>query len=332
MRDILAIYRMQKLNLLVIATPGSSYLSALDRLKDELTWNITEDPAAAAEHAPSADLILTGVGAFTPAVQAAVAHASKLQWLHSLSAGVDPIMATSLRQSDIPVTNAKGAYSASLGEYCVAAMLYFAKDLWRMRTSQKNGKWDVFDVNMLEGKTLGILGYGDIGKAAAKRAKAFDMKIIALRRRPEMSAGDGLADEVWGMDRKIELMAVADYLLLAMPNTPDSKGTVAEAELRAMKSTAVIINLGRGNAIEEKSLIRALQENWIRGAALDVFEVEPLPEKHPFYDMDNMLVSAHTADHTPTWREDSMEIFMRNYARFRAGEPLQNLVDKTVGY
>jgi phosphoglycerate dehydrogenase-like enzyme len=323
---------MEKLNLLVIATPGSSYLKALDRLSDDITWNVTDDAATAASLAPQADLILTGVGAPGPVIQAAVAQATRLRWLHSLSAGVDPIMATHLRQSTIPVTNAKGAYSPSLGEYCVAAMLYFAKDLWRMRMSQKRGFWDVFDVGMLQGKTLGILGYGDIGKESAKRAKAFDMKIIALRRRPEKSAGDGLADEIWGMERKLELMAVADYLLLAMPATPDTKGIVAEAELRAMKPSSVIINLGRGNAIDEPSLIRALRENWIRGAALDVFEVEPLPENHPFYSMDNMLLSAHTADHTSTWREDSMEIFMTNFRRFHAGEPLLNIVDKSVGY
>jgi phosphoglycerate dehydrogenase-like enzyme len=158
------------------------------------------------------------------------------------------------------------------------------------------------------------------------------MKIIALRRRPDRSAGDETADEIWGMDRKLELMAVSDYLLLAMPATPDTKGIVAEPELRAMKSDSVIINLGRGNAIDEKSLIVALQEKWIRGAALDVFEVEPLPDNHVFYNLENILVSAHTADHTKTWTEDSMRIFLANFARYTKGEPLLNLVDKGVGY
>ncbi len=323
---------MSKLNLLVIADPSDRYLRLLETLNSAVSYEVTKDVARAEELAPSADLILTGVGANPVVVKAAIEKASKLQWLHSLSAGVDLLMATHLRQSTIPVTNAKGAYSQSLGEYCLAAMLFFAKDLRRMLNSQAAGKWDVFDVGMLEGRTLGILGYGDIGKAAATRAKAFGMKIIALRRRPDKSNGDGIADEIWGMDRKLELMSTADYVLLAMPATPDTKGTVAEAELRAMKPEGVIINLGRGNAIDERALIRALQEKWIRGAALDVFEVEPLPEGHIFYKLDNILVSAHTADHTATWMEDSTRIFLENFRRYTAGEPLLNLVDKTVGY
>lgn len=323
---------MTPFNLLVIADPAGRYLNLLPTLGDAITYEVTKDLARAEALAPAADIILTGVGASPAVVKAAIEKASKLQWLHSLSAGVDHLMATHLRQSDIPVTNAKGAYSQSLGEYCLAAMLFFAKSLSRMRASQKAGKWDVFDVDMLEGRTLGILGYGDIGKAAARRAKAFDMKIIALRRRPEKSEGDNIADEIWGMDRKLELMATCDYVLLAMPATPDTKGIVGEAELRAMKPDSVIINLGRGNAIDERALIKALQENWIRGAALDVFEVEPLPEGHIFYQLDNILVSAHTADHTSTWMEDSTRIFLKNFERFVNHQPLENLVDKGVGY
>ena len=323
---------MSKLNLLVVADPGGRYLGLLNELGPDVKYEITKDLERAEELAPAADLILTGVGASPQVVKAAIDKAPQLRWVHSLSAGVDHLMATHLRQSDIPVTNAKGAYSQSLGEYCIAAMLYFAKDLRRMVHSQKAGKWDVFDVDMLEGKTLGILGYGDIGKASARRAKAFGMKIIALRRRPDKSSGDGIADEIWGMDRKMELMAVSDYLLLAMPATPDTKGTVSKAELRAMKPDSVILNLGRGNAIDEIALIQALQENWIRGAALDVFEAEPLHDGHIFYKLENILVSAHTADHTKTWLEDSMRIFLANFARFIKGEALENLVDKSVGY
>ena len=323
---------MSPINLLVLADPGGRYLSLLPQLGPNLTYEITKEATRAAELAPLADVILTGVGVSPAVVKAAIDSATKLQWLHALSAGVDHLMATRLRASEIPVTNAKGAYSQSLGEYCIAAMLYFAKDLRRMMMSQQAGKWDVFDIDMLEGKTFGVMGYGDIGKASARRAKAFGMKVIALRRRPEKSAGDESADEIWGMDRKLELMAVSDYLLLAMPNTPDTQGIVSDTELRAMKPDAVIINLGRGNAIDEKALIATLTERRIRGAALDVFEIEPLPDGHVFYRMDNILVSAHTADHSRSWLEDSMGIFLKNYARFVAGEPLLNLVDKGVGY
>ncbi len=323
---------MQKLRLLVIAAKDARYLKMLDAIAEDVDYQVTHDAGEAAAWAPEADLILTGVGASAVVTKAAVDAASKLRWLHSLSAGVDHLMATRLRQSDIPVTNAKGAYSPSLGEYAIASMLFFAKHVRRLLESQAAGKWDVFDMHMLQGKTLGILGYGDIGKESAKRAKAFGMKIIALRRRPEKSEGDGLADEIWGMERKIELMGVSDYVLLAMPQTPDTKGIVGETELRAMKPEGVIINLGRGNAIAETALLQALREKWIRGAALDVFEVEPLPDGHEFYKLPNLLLSAHTADHTSTWQEDSMAIFIENFALYKAGKPLRNIVDKTVGY
>jgi phosphoglycerate dehydrogenase-like enzyme len=323
---------MQKLKLLVIAAKDARYLKMLESIAGDVDYQVTHDASEAAAWAPDVDLILTGVGASAVVTKAAVDAAAKLRWLHSLSAGVDHLMATRLRQSDIPVTNAKGAYSPSLGEYAIASMLFFAKHVRRLLESQAAGKWDVFDMHMLQGKTLGILGYGDIGKESAKRAKAFGMKIIALRRRPEKSEGDGLADEIWGMERKIELMGASDYVLLAMPQTPDTKGIVGETELRAMKPEGVIINLGRGNAIAETALLQALREKWIRGAALDVFEVEPLPDGHEFYKMPNLLLSAHTADHTSTWQEDSMAIFLENFALYKAGKPLRNIVDKTVGY
>lgn len=328
---------MSKLNLLVLAKPGNAYLRLLEELPGSPQIDITNQDEEARRLAPHADVILTGVGAPAPIVQAAIEAilaqpAPRLQWLHSLSAGVDHLMATGLRQSAIPVTNAKGAYSGSLGEYCVAAMLFFAKNVRRLLNSQRDKIWDVFDVEMLEGKTLGIIGYGDIGKAAARRAKPFGVKVIAMRRRPERSANDSDADEIWGLERKMELIGSSDYILLAMPNAPDTVGFIAEAELRAMKPSAVLINLGRGTAISEKALIPALREKRIRGAALDVFEQEPLADGHEFYTMENLLLSAHCADHTPTWQDDSMRIFLRNYSHFVSGAALENVVDKTVGY
>ncbi len=318
--------------MLVIARPEARYLHLLEKIAAECDYQVAYTAEEAAAMAGGVDIILTGVGAPAPIVKAAVEKADQLIWLHSLSAGVDHLSATRLRGSGIPVTNAKGAFSKSLGEYAVAGMLFFAKDLNRMRESQAAGKWDVFDVDMLEGKTLGVLGYGDIGKEAAKRAKVFGMKIIAMRRRPGKSEGDDIADEVWGLERKLELMAVSDYVLLAMPQTPETVGIVGEAELRAMKPTGVILNLGRGNAIRETAMLQALRENWIRGAVLDVFETEPLPEGHEFYGMKNLLMSAHTADHTSTWQEDSTMIFLENFGRFQRGETLLNPVDLELGY
>jgi phosphoglycerate dehydrogenase-like enzyme len=128
------------------------------------------------------------------------------------------------------------------------------------------------------------------------------------------------------------MMPLCDYVAVAAPLTPDTKGMLGEAEIAAMKPTGVVINVGRGPVIDEAALIRALQEKRIRGAALDVFDQEPLPENHPYWSMDNLLLSPHCADHTEGWVEDAMQMFIKNFLRFHKGEPLLNVVDKRAGY
>jgi phosphoglycerate dehydrogenase-like enzyme len=128
------------------------------------------------------------------------------------------------------------------------------------------------------------------------------------------------------------MMARSDYVVAAMPLTPASRGMIGQAEIEVMRSTAVLINIGRGPVVDEAALVRALASKRIRGAALDVFDIEPLPVGHPFYRMDNVLLSPHAADHTPDWKERTMRLFLENFERFRRGEPLRNLVDKKLGY
>ena len=158
------------------------------------------------------------------------------------------------------------------------------------------------------------------------------MQVIALRRRPEQSHGDPLVDEVLGNERLLELMARSDYVVVAAPLTPDTRGLVGAQAIAAMKPTAVMINVGRGAVIDEPALIDALRHRRIRGAALDVFAQEPLPEGHPMYGLDNLLLSPHCADHTQTWIDDAMVFFTENLERFLRGEPLRNVVEKRLGY
>jgi phosphoglycerate dehydrogenase-like enzyme len=223
-------------------------------------------------------------------------------------------------------------FSAPLGEFVLGAALFFAKDLRRMVRSQEDRCWDPFDVTQIRGQTMGIVGYGDIGRAVACLAKAFGMRVLALRRRPELCRGDALVDEVIPVARKLELMARSDYVVVTAPLTPETRGLIGEAELRAMRASAVLINVGRGPVVEEAPLVRALQERWIHGAALDVFDSEPLPHAHPFYRLDNVLLSPHCADHTPDWMDRAMQFFLDNFERFRKGESLLNVVEKRQGY
>jgi len=252
--------------------------------------------------------------------------------VHSRAAGLDTLLFPALVDSPVLLTNSSGVYSRSLGEFVAAAVLFFAKDIGRMKRNQAAGRWEQFDVEEAHGRTMGIVGYGDIGRAAAKLAKALGMRVIALRRHPEQSRGDDLVDEALGVDRLLELMGRSDYVVVAAPLTPDTRGLVNAAAIAAMKPTGVLINVGRGAVIDEAALIVALRNKSIRGAALDVFDKEPLPDGHPFYPMENLLLSPHCADHTLTWIDDAMHFFVENFERFVRGEPLKNVVEKRLGY
>jgi len=257
-----------------------------------------------------------------------------VRWVHSRWAGIENLLFPALVESDVVVTNGRGSFAESLAEFVMAAVLFFAKDLRRMRKSQAEGRWDPFDPEWVKARTLGILGYGEIGRAAAMRAKAFGMRVIGVRRRPEHAAGDSLLDEALPSTStgRLELMRRSDYVLVCTPLTPETRGLVGAAELQAMKASGVLINVGRGACVDEPALVDVLRAGRIRGAALDVFEREPLPAGHALFSLDNVLLSPHCADHVPGWLDDAMALFLDNLERFRQGAPLLNVVDKRAGY
>lgn len=317
--------------LLVLADPAEPQMRMLEPFRDRVRIVIGPTLADVAATAPQADALLVWT-ASRDLLQQVFALAPQLRWLHSRSAGLDSTLFPALVDSPVPLTNSSGVYSRSLGEFVALGVLFFAKDLHRMQRNQAAGRWAPYDVDMAEGKTMGIVGYGDIGRAAARLAKAMDMRVIALRRRPAQSHGDPLVDEVMGNDRLLELMGRSDYVVVAAPLTPDTRGLVSAEAIAAMKPGAVMINVGRGAVIDEPALIDALRHKRIRGAALDVFAQEPLPEGHPMYGLDNLLLSPHCADHTQTWIDDAMVFFTENLERFLQGEPLRNVVEKQLGY
>jgi phosphoglycerate dehydrogenase-like enzyme len=322
---------MAGLHLLVISDPAAPVLKLLDRLPGDVSVTVSRQIEALRDAARTADVVL-GREARRPALQAVFSSAPRLRWVHSLSAGVNEYLCPELVESAVPLTNSRGVFSRSLAEFALGAALFFAKDFRRMIRQQAAGVWESFDVEELYGKVLGIVGYGSIGRAVAERGRDFGMRIIAVRRRPDLASESGPAEQILPVARLAELMARSDFVVIATPLTPETRGLVGEAELRAMKPSAVLINVGRGPVVAEDALIRALQQRRIRGAALDVFDREPLPSGHPFYDLDNVLLSPHCADHTPGWEEAAMEVFLDNFERFRKGEPLRNLVDKRLGY
>ena len=243
-------------------------------------------------------------------------EAKHLRWIHSLGAGVEKLPFDLLSQSDVVVTNSKGVYADALAEFVIGAMLWFAKDFRRLIGNQVERKWDPAPVQRLEGATVGIIGYGSTGAAIGKRASALGMNVLARRR----SGGIPLAD----------LLAQSDYVVLSTPLTRETSHLMNADRLALLRSTAVLINVSRGEVVDETALIKELGR--IRGAALDVFETEPLPAGSPLWTMENVLLSPHSADLTRDSHERAVALFRANLERLEKGEPLANIIDKSAGY
>ncbi len=282
-------------------------------------------------HAPSADVLLFA-GSNAAAFRSALPFATRARWIHSLWTGVESIIGDEVRRHPAPLTNGRGVFRWPLADWVTAVMLHFAFDLGKVIRQQQQAMWKPVFGSMLEDRTLGIIGYGAIGSAAAQRARGFGMKIAALRRRPALFDADTLVDRTFAVNERKDLLQASDYLLLATPLTPETRGIIGAPELAVMKPSAVLINVGRGPVIDEPALLQALKSGTIRGAALDVFTTEPLPPDHEFWNLPNVLVSPHTADRVDGFLGPAFGCFIDNLARFQAGTPLLNIVDKSSGY
>lgn len=323
---------MDNETILVLADPAEPQLRKLAELPEETSIAVGKTAEAFERAAPEATVIFAW--SLSGRLLREVFHmAPRVRWLHTRSAGLDHLLFPELVASPAVLTNGSGVFSHSLGEFVLAAILYFAKDLRRMVRSQMEGKWTTLEVTEISGQTVGIVGYGDIGRAVAMRARSMGMRVLGMTRRgPLLYDTDTLVNQIFGPADRIKMIAQCDYIVVAAPLTAETRGIIGDVEFAAMKPSAVVINVGRGPVIDEGALIRALSEGRIKGAALDVFDTEPLPEGHPFYRLENVLLSPHCADHTATWLDDSMRFFLNNFERYRKGEPLLNVVEKQLGY
>jgi len=259
-------------------------------------------------------------------------QASQIKWVQSLSVGLDALLTEEVRRSDIIITNTKGCTSIPIAEHTIAMMAGLARGIPFMIRNQLNNSWASTPITDLAGATVGIIGYGEIGKQITKRAKALDMRVIGCKKRPSFLSKEDQADKIVGLDQLDDVIAEADFLILALPSTPDTYHLINQEKLLKMKQTSFLINIGRGNTIVEKELIYLLKEQKIAGAALDVFEVEPLPKEHPIWELDNVIISPHNAFFSPNTLDRYMEVFLENIQRFKEGKDLINVVDKQLGY
>lgn len=323
---------MKRTTVLVLSDPQEPQVAMLDELREAADVVVGDSATAFEASALKAEVLLNWSGSLS-LMREVFQSCRGLRWIHSRSAGLERTLFPELISSDVTLTNGSGVFSPPLGEFALAAILYFAKDLRRMIRNQQSGSWEPFDVTLVSGQTVGIVGFGDIGRAVAARVRAVGMRVLALRRHvPANYEPEPLVDLVYSSNQRNEMIPHCDYVVVTAPLTDETRGLIGQAEFSAMKGTAVVINLGRGPVIQEGAMIKALSERKIRGAALDVFDEEPLPHGHPFYQMENVLLCPHCADHTPDWLDNAMRFFLLQFARFRRGEPLLNIVNKRLGY
>jgi phosphoglycerate dehydrogenase-like enzyme len=326
---------MAKTTLLVISRPDHYALRNLDQLRGASEIFISDDQAELEKLAPEAEVILvTGATGPSFSLPKVWKQARSVRWVHALFAGVDKLIFPELADSPIPLTNARGVFKRSLAEFAVLGILFHTKKVRRLIDNQRERKWDDFYVGFADRRVMGIVGYGEIGRECALLAKGLGLKIHALRRNPQASAADPAVDRLFGPAQLLEMLAGIDFLLCCAPLTPQTRHMIGDAEFIVMKRTAIVMNIGRGPVIDEAALIRALQSKTIAGASLDVFEHEPLPRDSPLWGMENVLISPHCTDHTdePDWLDLSMQVFIDNFHRYQKGDPLENVVDKKIGY
>lgn len=259
-------------------------------------------------------------------------QAPRLRWIQLSSSGVGHLVER-MGPGDRPivVTNAAGVHATPLAEFVLFAMLYFAKRMPRVLADQRRHHWERFALDTLPGKTLGIVGFGHVGRAIARLARGAGLRIVAVRRTSALS-GSPDVDVVYPPAGLRTLLHESDYVVLIVPLTPETTGLLGKAELSAMKSGAVLINVGRGQLVDEPALVDALRSGHLGGAALDVFASEPLPASSPLWDLPNVLVTPHSMSTALGENELMVDLFCDNLRRYLAGEALRNVFDRERGY
>lgn len=253
------------------------------------------------------------------------AVAPRLRWVQATSAGIGPMISRlGLADAGITFTTASGVHARPLADFCLMAMLMFVKDYARMERDKRARRWERYCGLELTGMTLAIVGLGRVGQEIARHGKRMDMRVTGMRR---SGAPVAEVDRIYDRPALHEMLREADFVVLAAPHTPDTDGIIGAAELAVMKPTAVLINVGRGQLVDEAALVRALQEHRLAGAALDVFRTEPPPAGSALWDMPNVIMSPHSASTVTQENARITELFCDNLRRYLDGRPLRNVLD-----
>jgi len=301
--------------LLILAQNETKYRALIEEAR-------LVDLEFATQPSSDADIVLGGPSR----IKAALASLPALSWVQSISAGVESLLDPALRR-DYILTNARGVFGELMSEYVIGYLLAHERKIYQRLEAQKNKNWEDSVTGTLRGKTIGLLGVGSIGAEVALTAKFFGMTVRGYTRSSETSRH---VDKYYHGDNLLAFADGLDYLVSILPNTNDTRKIINADLLNALPSHALVINVGRGSAMDESALIEALNQNKIVGAVLDVFEQEPLPKEHPFWTTPNLLMTFHTS--APSLPEDITNLFIENYELLIKGKSLKHQVDFERGY
>lgn len=316
---------MPSLNILVVQHLSEQQVLSISEVDENVNViQCTSDEAI--NHIEDADILISwGDLNFTELLP----KAKRLKWVHALSAGVETYLVPELTQSEIILTNSRGIHGIPMAEHVLAMMLSFTRGISVARRQQKEKIWQPMHLEELYEKSIAIIGLGSVGREIAKRAKCIGMKVLAAKRTVTTEL---FVDKLYTTDQLPHLLSIADFIVVTLPLTPQTKGLFTLETFQQMKKSAYFINVARGAIVNEADLVTALQAKVIRGAGLDVFEEEPLPEDSPLWELDNVLITPHVAATSPYYIDRSLKLFIENLHKFLSHSAMLNVIDKEKGY
>lgn len=309
----------------VVVAEGADMPPGLDVLQDEADVRLARSDDELADTVGAAEVLC--VWDFRrQRLREVWPKAGRLRWVHAASAGVDAVVFPELTTSDVVVTNTSGVLDGAMAEWVLGVMLVFTKDLRTTFDLQRQRRWHHRDSERLAGKRVLVVGAGSIGRAVARLCRAAGTRVEGVARAPRPDDPD--FDRVVGPGELRTALSTADFVVVCAPHTVETRGMIAAPELAALPPGARLINVGRGPVVDETALLDALRSGRLAGAALDVFDEEPLPAHHPFWEMGQVIVSPHMAGDFAGWEEAFSGVFVENFRRWTRGQPLLNVVDK----
>jgi D-2-hydroxyacid dehydrogenase (NADP+) len=314
------------LDVLVLSRVTDRHLEQIRAVNSRVRVTATADREHACTLAKDAEVIVAW-----NVPDGVIERATRLKWIHATAAGVDTLLFPSVLNGRVLLTSSVGIHTTVLPEHVMAVILAFARRLHVAVRNQMARRWNRGAAigEELEGKVLGVLGLGAIGRALAPRAAAFGMRVIGTKRSPEDIPH---VEKVLPPDGTAEVLQTADFVVVLLPLTAQTRGLIDAKALARMKPTAVLINVGRGPVVQEAALIDALRQGTIAGAGLDVFDREPLPADSPLYELKNVIITPHVSGASPTYLDRAIPLFCENLRRYLAGAPMLNTVDPKRGY